>query len=434
MGKLLDNRFSNIAASFINSTTADSYQPKNYSLLQQKINSEWAYATDKFDIQEELIRGSKQFSSVQVRLTHVVNKPSTSSSGNSILGDDIKGIIFSNIDHPYGLGYMYQFDGNFWVITFSDTYHYPTASASIRRCNNVLKWIDEDGLILEEPCIIDYLINRDRIQYDDMNLAAGDIKITAQNNSNTAKIKMNQRFIFDGQVFKIQRVNSYLREKTTVKSSAPLISFSLYKDQEAADDDFVNNIANTSQYQYNLVINQTTFSNVVGTTGTLTATVKLNDAIVTKPLTWSSSDDTIVSIDALGNYTMLANGTVIITCCLTDNNLVSNSINVSVNTIPVTTSEIQIAPNTTEVFSSDDPTIYTCYKYSNGVKQSDTFTFIGSGVPNTNNNYYKLTTINGNSFSLQGNQVYKSGNLTINCTDKLDSSIKTISIQLKDAF
>jgi hypothetical protein len=250
MGKLIDNRLQQMNT-ILNpslSPTANNYQQYAQSLLQQKIDSEWAYAPNKYTIQEELERGSKIFTNTEVRLGHVVDKPSTSSRSSSILGDDIRNIIFSNISHQYGLGYMYQFDDNYWLCNFSDKYRYNTASCTIRRCNNTLNWydVDENGktILIQEPCIVDYNLLRDRITFDDMNLLNGDAHIMVQNNQITKKIFNNQRFIFDGQVFKLQSVNNFIREKTMVKGSAPLLYFNAYKDEIASDDDLVNNIAN----------------------------------------------------------------------------------------------------------------------------------------------------------------------------------------------
>jgi hypothetical protein len=250
MGKLIDNRLQQINT-ILNpslSPTANNYQQYGTNMLQQKINSEWAYATNKYTIQEELVRGEKIFTDVEVRLMHVIDNPSNSSRSSSILGDDERGLLFKNISHQYGLGYMYQFDDNYWLCIFSDKYKYPTASCAVRRCNNTLNWYntDENGkiILIQEPCIVDYNLLRDRITFDDINLLNGDLHVVVQNNQITKKIFNNQRFIFDGQVFKLQSINNFIREKTMIKGSAPLLYFNAYKDEIAPDDDLDNDIAN----------------------------------------------------------------------------------------------------------------------------------------------------------------------------------------------
>ncbi|WP_297419549.1 Ig-like domain-containing protein [Clostridium sp.] len=430
MGKVLDNRLSNINAFLSNNITSTTYQDNNYNLLQQKINAEWEYATDKFIIQEEIPRGSKQYQDVEIRIGHVVNKPSISSSGNSILGDDIRSIIFKNIDHLYGLGYMYQFDENFWITSFSDEYHYPTASATVRRCNNTLKWLDDNNVLQEEPCFIDYLVNRDKLKIENINLLEADIKVTCQNNVNTITIKNNQRFILDGQAFKVQRINSFLREKTMVSNSAPLISYGMFKDVISDDDDLINNIANTNRVKYNLTINQSNFNGLINDKGNLSATVTLNGTNVTKVLNWSSSDTNIVTIDSNGNYNLINDGIATITCCLSDNMLISDSITITVSNSNVSSADISISPNINTLYEGDSPTVYTV---TNSIQSSDNFNFVDSGINNLNNMYYTFKVLSTNTFSVQCNQRC-SNNLNIICTDVTNNSSETISISLKGGF
>ncbi len=166
------------------------------------------------------------------------------------LGDDWRGLIFSSIDHVDGLGYLYQFDENYWLTISSDMYKFVTASATVRRCNNTLKWyshdINNNRILNEEPCVIDYKISRDllRYEYQGLQYPQGIILVIVQNNNNTKNIKINDRFIFDGQPFKIQRNNTWQREKTMVAGSAPLLYLSCFKDQISPIDDLDNNIAN----------------------------------------------------------------------------------------------------------------------------------------------------------------------------------------------
>lgn len=211
--------------------------------LQATINSEFECASNIYTIQEELNKGDKTFTDVVIRINHVIN----SETGEK-LGDDWRGITFKDLQHNYGLGYMYQFDDNYWLTINSDIYKFVTASACIRRCNNVLSryLYDENNnkTLYMEPCIIDYKISRDLFKYsEDIILPEGVIQVTTQNNNNTKTIKINDRFIFNGQPFKVQRINSYLRDKTMVADSVPLLYFSMFKDQISPQDDLVNNIA-----------------------------------------------------------------------------------------------------------------------------------------------------------------------------------------------
>jgi hypothetical protein len=212
--------------------------------LQAMINMDFVNASNLYTIKEELIKGSKVFTNALVRIIHVIN-----SETGTKLGDDWRGLIFSSIDHVDGLGYLYQFDENYWLTISSDMYKFVTASATVRRCNNTLKWyshdINNNRILNEEPCIIDYQVTRDLVKYgQEITLPQADIYVITQNNQNTKDIKINDRFLFDGEPFKVQMKNNWQRDQTMVVDSAPLIYLSLFKDQISPLDDLENNIAN----------------------------------------------------------------------------------------------------------------------------------------------------------------------------------------------
>lgn len=210
--------------------------------LQAMIDNEFNNASDLYTIQEELNRGSKVFTDAKVRITHVID----SETGDK-LGDDWRGIIFSSIEHQDGLGYMYQFDDNYWLTISSDMYKFVTASACVRRCNNVLnKYIYDTNnkKLMQEPCVIDYKVSRDMFKYaESLILPQADIYVITQNNDNVKNININDRFLFDGEPFKVQMKNGWQREQTMLKNSAPLIYLSCIKDQISPLDDLENNIA-----------------------------------------------------------------------------------------------------------------------------------------------------------------------------------------------
>ena len=121
-------------------------------------------------------------------------------------------------------------------------------SVQIYKCNNVLnKYLyDENNnrKLYQEPCIIDYEITDDSVNYSKkIILPEGTIQVIAQNNNNTKTIQVNDRFIFNGQPFKIEGINSFLRDDIKDVNSVPLLYFSMTKDQISPSDDLTNNIA-----------------------------------------------------------------------------------------------------------------------------------------------------------------------------------------------
>lgn len=241
MGKLVSNNgLQNISASLSkNIGYGVSYSDYAKGLLQDKINSEYEYATNAFIIQEELNFGSLNFTDIEVILNHVIN-PTTGEK----LGDDFKEIVFKDISHSNkGMGFRYSFDNFYWLTINTDNYKKATASVIIRRCNHNLKWYDANRILRNEPCIIDYFklaAMRDFL-IENSNMAIPDKKcnIILQNNIVTNVINYNQRFIFNNtawQVIGFDRV-----------TYPGLITLNLEQHQiNTATDDLVNEIANVN--------------------------------------------------------------------------------------------------------------------------------------------------------------------------------------------
>ena len=112
---------------------------------------------------------------------------------------DFKLLLFSELDHPTDLGRIYKFGDNYWITVNIDKINTLVATVTVRRCNNVLRWQDVSGAIYEVPCIINYLIKENR-DYSTAGSAivvpSGMIEIIAQFNSDSNRIKANQRFLF----------------------------------------------------------------------------------------------------------------------------------------------------------------------------------------------------------------------------------------------
>lgn len=246
MGKILDSKFSNINASMsTNSTYSKSYSDYARTTLQDKIDSDFLYSTDIYTIEEELERGTLEFQNTVVRITHILK--------NNIgikLGDDFKEIIFPDINHTFGLGYRYKFDNNIWITTNSDYYHYPTASVIVRRCDNTLKWRDSNNSIIQEPCIImEGQMKNNVFDYNDrIIIPEGDIQVTTQYNDNSKTIKIDDRFLFGDQAFRVRSINNFHNQYTYENDSPRLLNLTMIKDNMSPYDNLSEDIPSSESF------------------------------------------------------------------------------------------------------------------------------------------------------------------------------------------
>jgi hypothetical protein len=92
--------------------------------------------------------------------------------------------------------------------------------------------------------------------------------------------------------------------------------------------------------------------------------------------------------------------------------------------------EILIMPEDVRSIIEGDTQIFTCFKFKNGIKQNDAFTFEVDASSQVSTAKYVLTTINGNSFSVKNNARDITYPLIVLCTDIVDATTQTVSIYL----
>lgn len=230
---------------------------KYYSdLLSDKIQETYEFSSDTFNIEVEYVPGTMEFDPIVCRVCHAI-EPKTGLQR----GDDFKELKFFDLNYPKGIGTRYRFNNSIWITCNTDNTKYTTKSNVVRRCNNVLKYIDDSGNIIEEPCIIEYAMKYSNVYYNDyVDIPQGTLVVIAQNNKNSRNILINDRFIFDSQVYKIKAKNDFLRENTFEKNGAALIRFEVNLDVTAPDDDFELGIASMNKYKdiYNPVVSYDT--------------------------------------------------------------------------------------------------------------------------------------------------------------------------------
>lgn len=225
-------------------TTFDS--PGNQILdgFQAQLNAYFNVSPTLYTIQEELIPGTKVFTKTNARVTRAID----SETGKN-LGDDFKRILFKELSHPTGLGYLYYFDNNYWMGVNTEIYKNFAQSVTVRRINNKLRWIDDEGIIYEEFAILDYEItlSGDNVGYStNLVFPKGSLKVFAQLNARTKTIQSNQRFLFgpvsNRRAFRIygDGIRNFLNQEYADDESNPILE--IYMGGNAVADPNVDNI------------------------------------------------------------------------------------------------------------------------------------------------------------------------------------------------
>ena len=220
--------------------------------FQSLLNDQFDVTTDVFDILEETPFASGSYVTSHIRLTSAID-PLTQEK----LGDDWKRILFKDINHEISVGEKFYFNENFWLVINAENIKSLTASCTIRRANNVLRWMSTSGSLMEEPCCIEYSYKnpKDSTSTNAFIIPGAYIRIYAQLNSKTRTIQDNQRFLFGNagnwnclKVFG-NGVGNAQNLKTTDNNSAQLLTLEVGANFINEDtDDIINGIADRYRY------------------------------------------------------------------------------------------------------------------------------------------------------------------------------------------
>lgn len=320
--------------------------PNDYFRDQQQaaIDQNWDCTSAKYTIKQQADFGSNIYNDIEVWIDYVVGLGSRGTTN----GDDFRQLIFRDINYQVKRGLYYQFDGNTWIVYFSDEYSSLSKDAGVRRCNNVMRIIDpENGSIFSIPCVVDYDMTSPSQQVSSYIITPNNhATIMVQGNADTLRLfKLNTRYILGGRPFKLLAYQNALIDKS-IAPTPTLLYLDLYLDELHANDDIANQLADNGDYQYAIEIDSVDMELTNGAVGSLTASILLNGEEVNREIVWSSSDSNIVSIDSNGNYQVIGtNGqSCIITAILQGNTNVTSSIQINVVESEVLQAKVILEP------------------------------------------------------------------------------------------
>ena len=213
-------------------------KPVDYwrELMQETVNSDWDNASTIEETQGQKEVGSAEFSTEELRVMSVID-PKT---GNA-LGDDYRKIIYKDFENASRfMGKYYTFGGETWLTINTNTRIGATKSAILQRCNNTLKWFDNNSVLHTWACVFQRNLTGTAFIYGSEGVPEvdADSVIKVQRNSETNLISVNQRFIFDGHAFQVRQINNHI--------SDTYLELYVFEMQVQSNDDIQNDIANVS--------------------------------------------------------------------------------------------------------------------------------------------------------------------------------------------
>ena len=188
--------------------------------------------------------------------------------------------------------------------------------STLVKCNGVYN--ENCGAVMNIPFYSDNMKSSVSVGNGTITMLNGNIEIITEENSLSKKIKIDQKFNEFGRTFNVCNLYSM--------DGILHIIAEVYSNM-------------TPSYTYSIVIDGTpTTSLKTGETVQLTATTYMGETISPgATLDWTSSDNTIATVDGTGLVTCVSEGTAIITCTWVEQDVKETvSINVSDSSEPVT--------------------------------------------------------------------------------------------------
>lgn len=271
--------------------------------------------------------------------------------------------------------------------------------------------------------------------------------MNVQRNDDTAKITLNQRFVFggvpnkvEGQVYEVYAFKSHMDDETT---NEKLLGLELRRlNINEGQDDLYNNIADIYKKNwYRIEVNEEDMTQAVGFDKKLNYSVFKDNDIVPVDVIWESSNEKVAKVNNEGILSVVGIGQSVITCYMKDNIDIKGSFIVTgifKEELPQA-EEYIINPLLIDVILQGDTQEITFNHCIDEVPDKETFNIKLSGVPHTGSYegyYFDFETDSGNltqcnKLILTNNREFTKGRLKIEIFSNVSGDlIQTLNIRL----
>ena len=293
----------------------------------------------------------------------------------------------------------------------------------------MFRWYDEDGVYREFPIYVDASDAGMGLEENkDLVLTDGRIKAYVQFNSHTSKLREGQEFLLGRQNKRAKYRISF--EDDFEADEILRMRLSRYQVNQDVDNTTLGIANYTNRPVFTLTVDPTISEISIGNNVQLTATLLDRDGQASnKPITWTSSDDSIATVDTNGLVTGVANGSVTITAEMTNNSGVSNTSLIDVTATPTQNIEYVLTPDIDSLIRSQEKT-FTVQKLNNGVAEVETFTITVDGSTTASADDYEFEVLSTTSFALKN--LKQGGNVSVSIvpdTDVGNAFVKTLELR-----
>lgn len=238
-------------------------------------------------------------------------------------------------------GAYLTFANNTWIVYKGTNIGSVLADGIVRRCNAVIHTLDWYGNIVGVPMSYAKMGTLGNASHASENsiVAKNYISCVCQKNAVSADFRENTRFILGNTAYSMRGVNDFTREFTDEADSVHLMSFTIEMSEPMPQDSIERQCADYFSFRWEIGISgENTMK--TGTTRPLSVKSARMGAVVEsteeKPISYlfSSSDESVATVDENGSVTAVGEGSAEITVTLEQNPSISATWGLSVEESP----------------------------------------------------------------------------------------------------
>ncbi|HEY5585468.1 MAG TPA: hypothetical protein VIK78_13405 [Ruminiclostridium sp.] len=316
------------------------------------------------------------------------------------INEDADKIIHCKIEIK--TGDKVEYIGQKYLITSQIDKNSNSYSAKIKQCNHKVAFNFNGDIKWFDAIIESKVMNITTNQY--MSQASGQIKVTLQNNANSRDIAIGKRFINTARAFKVAGID---------KSRNGLITLNCDLSQTGCNDDLENDIADRWLYEithtYILNINNGSSMKLsLNDAEQINVTITDNGTVMNPlpALTYLSSNLNIVAVDNTGKLMSIIAGTAKVTCKMTYNTQVLDTIDITVGEVLTHVYTLDITGSATIIQSRLQSYVTHFYDSGSEIFDKTAVWTIRNQDGTTSTAYATITASTGNGATLTAGSAY----------------------------
>lgn len=314
----------------IDSNTPVQYENRETQYLANRTKlfmQQRAYlSTDYMKAQMQgLLENFFDWKAVKIRLSDVNTQRQTALTNAK--QEDYKCLMVKDKNISYlPIGAKVQTMGSTWIITNPSNMSLPKATAIVARCNVTYNSYDYYGNIVTEPMVFQNIAMLSSVQESPLNMVLmnGYFSVLCQNNENTQRLNENKRMILGDKAYFITGYSNFAQEYTADFDSSHLLSFTVRLEEPNETDDMINRIAGGNKQQFIVKVTGVTDISLNSYSLLNASFWHNNEEIISTEdypisFTWSTSDDTVVTVDETGTLHPVSAGSALVSATLDQN-------------------------------------------------------------------------------------------------------------------